>query len=87
MTLMVIQHKVHDYDAWRSVHDALQTSRTGAGVTFSCVYRNAEDPNDLLVLHDVANVAKARAWTTGEDLRTAMAQSGVIGEPAIYFVD
>jgi hypothetical protein len=87
MALMVIQHRVRDYAAWRPVYDAHQASRIGAGVTNGRVYRKAEDANDLLVLHDVADVAKARAWTQGEDLRTAMQKSGVLGEPAIQFVD
>jgi hypothetical protein len=87
MALMVVQHKVSDYTAWRPVYDAHEASRTGAGVTNGRVYRKAEDPNDLLLLHEVADVAKARAWTEGDDLRTAMQKSGVVGEPAIYFID
>ena len=86
MALMIIQHKVRDYDAWRPVYDAHQSSRTEAGATNGRVYRKAEDPNDILVLHDVSDVDKARAWTGGADLRAAMERSGVVGEPAIYFV-
>jgi hypothetical protein len=41
MAVMVIQHKVRDYDAWRPVYDAHQGSRTGAGVTNGRVYRRA----------------------------------------------
>lgn len=51
------------------------------------VYRKAEDPNDLLLVHDVADMAQARAWTEGADLQTAMEKSGVVGEPVIYFLD
>jgi hypothetical protein len=87
MALMVVQHKVRDYDAWRPVYDAHQGSRTGAGVTNGRVYRKAEDPNEILILLDVADVAKARAWTQGDDLRTAMQKAGVVGEPRIYFID
>ena len=87
MAVMVVQHKVRDYDAWRPVYDAHEGSRTGAGVTNGRVYRRAEDPNDILILLDVADVAKAGAWTQEEDLRMAMQKAGVVGEPAIYFVD
>ena len=41
------------------------SERTGAGVTNGRVYRKAEDPNDILVRHDITDVAKARAWTEG----------------------
>jgi hypothetical protein len=86
MAVLVIQHKVRDYDAWRPVYDAHQGSRTGAGVTNGRVYRRAEDPNDLLLVHDVADVAKARAWTEGADLRAAMEKAGVVSQPVIYFL-
>jgi len=86
MAVMVIQHKVRDYDAWRPVYDAHQASRIGAGVTNGRVYRKAEDPNDLLVVHDVADVAKARTWTEGADLQAAMQKSGVESKPVIYFL-
>ena len=60
---------MRDYVAWRPGYDAHEPSRTGAGVTNGRVYRKAEDPNDLVLLFDVADVAKARAWAAGEDLR------------------
>jgi hypothetical protein len=86
MPVMVIQHKVRDYDAWRQVYDAHQASRTGAGATNGRVYRKAEDPNDVLVVLDIADVAKARAWTEGQDLRAAMEKAGVASKPVIYFL-
>jgi hypothetical protein len=86
MALLVVQHKVHDYAAWRSAFDAHESSRTGASITNGRVYRRAEDPNDLVLLFDVADVAKARTWAAGEDLKTAMQNAGVLGAPMITFV-
>jgi hypothetical protein len=37
------------------------------------------------VLFDVADVAKAKAQTEGEDLKTVMREVGVIGPPSIVF--
>ena len=75
MAKLVVQHKVRDYAAWRPVFDAHETSRRGAGITNGRVYRRAEDPNDLVLLFDVADVAKARTWAQGEDLKRVAAQS------------
>ena len=86
MAVMVIRHKVRDYDAWRPVYDAHEPSRTGAGVTNGRIYRKAEDPNDILGVFDIADVAKTRAWTEGADLRAAMEKSGVVSKPVIYFL-
>ena len=86
MALLLIQHRVRDYTAWRPVYDAHESSRTGAGVTNGRVYRRAEDPNDLVLLFDVADVAKARTWAAGEDLKKAMQDAGVLGAPTIDFI-
>ena len=85
MAVMVFQHKVRDYDAWRPVYDAHEPSRTRAGITNGRIYRKAEDPSDILGLFDVADLAKARAFTEGADLRAAMEKAGVVSKPVIYF--
>src|SRR5947207_15968694 len=71
-TGMIIHHKVKDYNAWRTVYDGNEESRTSAGITNGKVFRRAEDPNDLMVLQDVADEGKARSWTASEDLKSAM---------------
>ena len=50
------------------------------------VFRGAEDPNDVLILQDVADVAKARAWLSGDDLKAAMQKAGVVGTPSFHFM-
>jgi hypothetical protein len=86
MALMVVHHKVRDYATWRPAYDAHEPSRVGAGITNGRVYRKAEDPNDLVILLDVADVAKAHAWASGEDLKAVMQKAGVLGAPAIHFI-
>ena len=39
-----------------------------------------------MIMFDIADVAKARGWTSGEDLKTAMQKAGVVGAPAIHFI-
>jgi hypothetical protein len=82
---LTIHHKVEDYAKWRVGYDAHETSRRSAGITNGRVFRRAEDPNDVVVVQDVADVAKARTWVASEDLKTAMQKSGVIGSPSIRF--
>ena len=82
---LTIHHKVTDYTAWRKGYDAHEQSRRSAGLTNGRVFRSAEDPNDVVVLQDVTDVAKARTWVGSEDLKAAMQKSGVIGSPTIRF--
>jgi hypothetical protein len=82
---LTIHHKVKDYATWRKGYDEHEKSRLSAGVTNGRVFRRAEDPNDILILLDVADVAKARTWLGGDDLKTAMHKAGVVGSPSIRF--
>ena len=82
---LTVHFKVKDYAAWRTGYDGRENSRLSAGITNGRVFRRAEDPNDVVVVQDAADVAKARAWFASDDLKTAMQKSGVIGSPSIRF--
>ena len=82
---LTIHLKVKDYAAFRKGYDGHKNSFLSAGLTNGRVFRGAEDQNDLVILQDVADPTKARAWLGSEDLRSAMQTSGVIGSPSIHF--
>lgn len=81
--LMVVQHPVKDYDAWRIEYDKAQPIRDRHGVTDATVFRNADDPNELTGLHWFSSVDEAHAFANDPDLKDAMAKGGVIGPPRI----
>jgi len=62
-----------------------ETSRVAAGITNGKVFRGAEDPNDVLILQDVVDMGRARAWLIGEDLKAAMQKAGVVGPTRFHF--
>jgi hypothetical protein len=62
--------KVYDYAKWRELFLKMENSRVGGGLTNPSIFRGSEDGNDLLVLGDVADAAKFRAWLIEEN-RTA----------------
>jgi len=84
---MIVRHRVRDYQAWRPGFDEHERSRVAAGITNGRVFRGADDPNDVVVILDVADAEKARAWTQSEDLRSVMQKVGVLGAPEIHFVE
>jgi hypothetical protein len=84
---MTVHFKVKDYAAWRTSYDGREKSRLSAGITNGRVFRRAEDPNDVVVVQDVADVAKARTWFGSDDQKAAMQKSGVIGSPSIRFAN
>jgi hypothetical protein len=82
---LTIHLKVKDYAAWRTSYNANEKSRGSAGISNARVFRSAEDQNDLVLLQDAADVAKARTWLGSDDQKAVMQKSGVIGSPTIRF--
>lgn len=85
MATMFVRHQVNDYAAWRKVYDEFRPTQTRLGVTAQAVYRAADNPNDITVTHEFASIEAAHAFAGSEELHGAMANSGVAGEPAIWF--
>ena len=82
---VTIHLKVKDYAAWRTGYDGHEKSRLSAGITNGRVFRSAEDPNDVVILQDVADVAKARSWLGSDEMKASLQKSGVVGTPSIRF--
>ena len=82
---LTLHFKVKDFKAWRTGYNGNEKSRLSAGITNGRVFHSADDPNDVVVLQDVADLAKARTWLGSEDLKAAMQKSGVLGSPSIRF--
>jgi len=82
---LMVHLKVKDYATWRTGYDAGEKGRTSAGITNGRVFRSPENPNELVVLQDVADVAKARSWLNSDEMKAVMQKNGVIGSANIRF--
>ena len=82
---LTIHLKVKDFNAWRASYNGNEKNRVSAGITNGRVFRSADDPNDVVILQDVADFSKARTWLGSPEMKTAMEKSGVLGSPSIRF--
>jgi len=78
---LTVHLKAKDYALWRTGYDGREKSRVSAGITNGRVFRRAEDQNDVVILHDVADVAKARIWLGSDETKAAREKGGVVGSP------
>ena len=83
--LMIVTFSIKDYNTWRPVFDAAAPDRAQDGVGKGQVYRSADRPNDLLVVFDVADEKRARAWMASVQVRADWEKGGVIGTPSYRF--
>lgn len=87
MVTMFVRHAVEDYDHWKRVYDQFAGKRREFAVTGASVYRDTGDPNTVVVLHHFASADDALTFVDSDELRTLMADSGVVGQPVIWFTE
>jgi quinol monooxygenase YgiN len=84
MVRLFIRHDVADYDTWRVGYDAFDETRRGMGVTGDAVYQAVGNPNDVTVTHDFESEDAAKAVLSSPELKGAMENAGVVGEPQMW---
>ncbi|MDX1570365.1 MAG: hypothetical protein R3200_07760 [Xanthomonadales bacterium] len=86
MTHMLIRHRVGDFDRWRQLFEEHRSAREAAGITDLNLWRDVENPNDVVLIFSVSDLDRARAFAASEDLRNKMRAAGVVDEPEIAFL-
>lgn len=87
MVRLMIRHRVEDYSAWRRGYDEFSSEREQLGVRDDAVFQSVDDPNEVTVWHDFDSTAKGHEFTESPQLREAMANAGVVGQPQMWFVN
>lgn len=86
MGMLVIHHRVKDFATWKPAYDRHASKRKAAGLTRDHVLQSVDDPNDVTIVMDFADLAKAKAFGASGDLKTVMKAAGVIGKPEILIL-
>lgn len=88
MIYLLIEHKVEDFDKWKSVYDEHEGVRRKAGLKELYLLRSSTNgPNDVVILFEGSDPAKVRDFIASEDLKKAMQKAGVIGKPAFNVLE
>jgi hypothetical protein len=65
---LIVRHTVQDFAKWKPVYDADRSARQAAGLKDLFLWRNADKPNELVLLFEVSDIAKAKAFTMTPNL-------------------
>ncbi len=87
MASMLIQHTVKDYAVWKKVFDAGLDLRKSNGELSAQVYRDASDPFKITTINKWNSVDNAQKFAHSPELKAAMDKAGVVGVPAVYFLN
>jgi hypothetical protein len=87
MPFLLVRSKVRDFKTWKPVYDAHLPARSDAGLTEKYLLRNADDPNEIVILFEAQDLNRAKTFAASEDLRQRMQESGVVDKPDMYFLN
>jgi hypothetical protein len=86
MPYLLVRHKVTDYEQWKSAFDAHSVTRQANGSRGGQLFRNASDPNELILLLEWDVLETARQYAQSEDFHEMLQRAGVVGRPTIFFL-
>ena len=87
MPYVLVRLKVADYTTWKPMFDEGEMGRRAVGSKGGSVFRNADDPNEVFILMEVADLEQARQAARSEELRQSMQRAGVADQPDLYFLE
>jgi hypothetical protein len=87
MPFVLVRHKVRDYASWKPFFDADAPVRAKAGLRDKALWRNADDPQEIVILFETDDLAGARHFAAAPQLREVMEKAGVIDQPTMFFLE
>ena len=83
MSLVLLNHKVKDFNVWKPYFDADRDRRSAAGLKEVFVTRRADEPNNVYMLFETDDADNAQKMMDDPNLQKVMDQAGVLTRPTI----
>ena len=77
MPHVLVRQRITEFERWKEVFDRLGPARAAASCRATTVFRNREDPHEVVVLLDFDDLASAQEHIGSAELRRAWQQAGV----------
>lgn len=86
MAHMLVRHKVADFDKWKSIYEDHRSVRESTGLKDLYLWRNEGDPSEVILLFEVSDVERAKAFASSPEAKEKMETAGVQEPPDIMFL-
>ena len=87
MPVLLIRHKVTNYETWRQVFLEDAVVRQANGQLGERFFRNAADPGEVWILLEWDDLFRARLFVRSDDLLEAIVRAGVVDRPDYWFLE
>jgi heme-degrading monooxygenase HmoA len=86
MPYALVRLKVEDYAKWKLVFDQQGSPRKAGGSQGARIFRNADDPNELVILLQWDDLEKLRQFAQSEEPQVRQ-RAGATDQPDVYFLE
>ena len=86
MTMLLCRNKVEDFGQWKKVFDSHSKAQRESGLRIKNVWQNIEDANEVFMLFDVDDLAKAKGFIYSAEVPHAQKAAGMAVKPEMYFI-
>jgi hypothetical protein len=83
--MMIVRHKVSNFQKWKMAYDGDDSARLASGVHSYVIGRGLQDTNMVLIAMKVDDTARAMAFAKAPALKATMQKAGIIGTPSMEF--
>jgi heme-degrading monooxygenase HmoA len=87
MPYVLVRHKLKNFKKWKPMYDAHGTIRKAGGSKGGRLFRNVDQPKEVVILLKWNRLDRARKFAKSRDLRATMKRAGVVGKPEIHFLE
>lgn len=87
MPFSIVRLAVKDYEEWKKVFDGAAALRKSYGSRGVRVFRNADKPNELVLLADYEDLQRARQLFQSPEFREATQRAGVTAPPDVTLAE
>lgn len=84
--MLVVIHKVSDFNKWKTGYESHDTARLKNGLHNYLIGRGLYDSNTVVVVLKADDMKKAKTFASGTDLKKLMQAAGVTGIPDFHFM-
>lgn len=87
MTVVLIRHRIKDYNNWKVVFDSHNEIRKNKGEKSYQIFKSTDDSNNLFLVFTWENVERAKDYFNSTVLKDAMRKAGVVEIPDVHIIE
>jgi heme-degrading monooxygenase HmoA len=87
MLHVIVRVTFEDYEKWKAVFDEAASLRKAHGSRGVRVFRNMENPNEVVIFGEYEDLEKVRQLFQSQEFRETTKRAGVSGPPQVSFLE